>query len=87
MKTLITKQNYQMFCRVGQNVFSCSMAVILKNDIINCDSSWQDILLVSWLEVSSGWGMLFYIDKEEIQTLQVLIYEYCFFLFIYIFNK
>ncbi|XP_060598888.1 uncharacterized protein LOC132752565 isoform X2 [Ruditapes philippinarum] len=56
--------------RVGQNVFSCSMAVILKNDIINCDSSWQDILLVSWLEVSSGWGMLFYIDKEEIQTLQ-----------------
>jgi hypothetical protein len=65
-----------MCCSVVQNAFSCSLTGILKNDNINCGSTWQDILLVNWLEVSSGWGMLFFIDKEEIQALQVLIYEY-----------
>ncbi|XP_060598885.1 uncharacterized protein LOC132752564 [Ruditapes philippinarum] len=57
---------------ITQDVFSCSLTGILKNGNEDCGSSWRDVLMIKWLDISSRWGLSYYIDKEEITQLQMM---------------
>ncbi|XP_053374841.1 uncharacterized protein LOC123534830 [Mercenaria mercenaria] len=64
----------EIYREAFSGIFKCVIGELFSHVdyVIQCGSSWQDILLTGWLEFSASYGVAVQISEDEVEQLKVM---------------